>query len=98
MSNYDDKTLKMVERLGALQYNVEKVIVMLNPEDPEQFKKDLQDTETVLNAMYQSGLHKGKYNLDAQAFKQAEIDIDQKRKEAQDRDNYFKIRKELFGV
>lgn len=69
MSDYSEDTLRKAKNFGFLQYSVEKCIIILNPEQPEQFKFDIQDEGHPLCIMYQNGLNTGRYNLDAAEFK-----------------------------
>lgn len=95
---YTEDFLKKVKTFGALQYSVERIISVLTPEDPEQFKTDFNNPESVVYIMYQAGFNSGQYLLDAQQFKQAEIDTDIKRIEYEQLKQRLALRKKLFNI
>lgn len=67
--NYPEEILRQVKQFGFLQYGIDKILTILNPEDHEGFTNDITDDETSLCIMYQSGLNSGQYNLDVVEFK-----------------------------
>lgn len=69
MSDYSEETLRKAKNFGFLQYSIDKCISILNPDNPEEFRFDIQDEGHPLFIMYQNGLNTGKYNLDAAEFK-----------------------------
>lgn len=84
---YPDDILKKVKQFGYLQYDVKKIVSILNIEDVETFVQDIQNVDEPLCVMYQSGLNTGLFNLDAAEFKlksaeadQARIDLEREKK------------------
>ena len=65
---YTEEILRKIKNFGYLQYSIDRIISILNPESPAQFTIDLKDDSHPACVMYQAGLNTGKYNLDAQEF------------------------------
>ena len=95
---YTEDFLKKVKTFGALQYSVDRVISVLTPQNPEQFKQDFNNPESVVYVMYQAGFNSGQYLLDAQQFKAAEIETETKKIEFEQLKARLALRKTLFGV
>lgn len=95
---YNEEFLKKIKAFGVLQYDVDRIISILNPEYPEQLKHDLKDPESVVHTMYQAGFNAGQYRLDAEAFKMAEIKTQKSKQEFEQNTKYLKMRNELFGI
>ena len=95
---YTEEILKKVKSFGALQYPVERIISILNPENPEQFKKDFADPDSPLFVMYQAGFNAGQYRLDVENFQLAEIETKKQRIELQQLEKVQALRQELFGI
>jgi len=83
---------------SILKTPIDKLISILNPDDPEQFRIDISDPETILCTMYQSGLNTGQYNLDIQEFKLKQIETDKAKLEYDEYCKTIKLRNDLFGV
>ncbi|MCT4602476.1 MAG: hypothetical protein N4A59_06205 [Marinifilum sp.] len=73
---FTEEILRKVKNFGYLQYSIERIISILNPEEPGFFEICIKDPEHPLGVMYQSGLNTGKYNLDAQEFELKRVQID----------------------
>ena len=67
--NYTKEILERVKNAGILQYNIDKVVNLINPENEQQFREDIINTETVLNFIYTEGLNQGQYKVDVALFK-----------------------------
>jgi hypothetical protein len=81
MIEYTEETLRKVKNFGFLQYGIEKIISILNPESPAQFKIDITDEGHPLSVMYKSGLNTGQYNLDAVEFELKRAEVDAKKQQ-----------------
>jgi hypothetical protein len=79
--NYTEDILRKIKNFGYLQYSIDRIISILNPEVAEQFEIDLKEDSHPACVMYQSGLNTGKYNLDAQEFELKRIQIDSEKME-----------------
>jgi hypothetical protein len=95
---YTEEFLKKVKSFGVLQYSADRMISVLAPADPDQFKKDFSDPESVVYIMYQAGFNSGQYMLDVQQYKQAEIETDIRRFEYEQLKERLALRKQLFNV
>lgn len=95
---YSEEFLKKVKSFGVLQYSADRIISVLSPENPDQFKKDFADPESVVYIMYQAGFNSGQYMLDVQTYKQQEIDTEIKRIEFEERKAFLALRKKLFNI
>lgn len=95
---YSEEILKKVKNFGALQYAPEKIITILQPEDKETFLKDLADEESILFAVYHSGLQSGKYNQDIQVFQSGEIQIKKTQLEFEQLQRENQVYKDLFDL
>lgn len=100
---YPDELLKKVKSFGALQYDVERMITILQPESPAQFRIDFADHDSVLFAMWNAGFLAGQYNLDAQQFELAKSEADKLKVETdlariklQNLQQYQQLKTELF--
>ena len=95
---YSEDTLKKIKTFGALQYTPEQIMVILRITNQEQFLTDLENPETLLSSMYQSGLLSGKYNQDIQLFQISEIEIKMKKEELAQIETEAQLYKELFSL
>lgn len=95
---YSEEILKKVKNFGALQYAPEKIVTILQPDDKETFLKDLADNESILYAIYHSGLQSGLYNQDIQVFQAGEIAIKKTQLEFEQLQRENSVYKELFGL
>jgi len=95
---YNEELLKKIKSFGVLQYDVHRIISILDPEYPEQLKADLKDPESVVHTVYQSGFNAGQYRIDAEAFKLAEIETQTAKREFEQKTDYLNLRKNLFGI
>ena len=95
---YSEEFLKKIKSFGALQYDVERIIAILQPENKEEFRKEFTDPESIVFAMYQTGFNAGQYRIDAEQFKLSELETEQKKIEFKELQERITLRKQLFGV
>jgi len=75
---YTKEILERVKNAGILQYDIDKVINLVNPEDRAQFSFDITNEETVLCFVYTEGLNSGKYKIDVANYKLAAAEAELK--------------------
>jgi len=95
---YDEEILKKVKSFGVLQYDLEKIISILQPSNIRQFSDDFKNPESPVFIMYQAGFSAGQYRLDAQHFKMAETENELKKIEYGEIKKRLELRKTLFGI
>lgn len=95
---YTEEILKKVKVFGALQYTPEKMATILQIEEKERFFNDLLDEDSILFAVYQSGLQSGQYSQDIQLFRESEVQIKLSQLEYDQVNMESKVYKELFGL
>ncbi len=95
---YSDELLKRIKSFGALQYPIERIVYILGDDAPPNLKEDMRDPEHPVHVMYQSGFNAGRYRLDAEQFKLAEIETKKAKMEHDDKESFIELRKQLFGV
>jgi hypothetical protein len=76
MTLYPKEILDRVRAFAALQYDIGKIVKLINPEDYEQFKQDIQDETHVLFHVYNQGIDHGKFKLDAALLKLQSAEAD----------------------
>ena len=54
---YTEEILRKIKNFGYLQYSIDRIISILNPESPAQFTIDLKDDSHPACVMYQAGLN-----------------------------------------
>ena len=76
--NLTKQQLEKIKYFGVLQYDIDKVVTMIAPELPDQFRIELSDPDSVPGFVYHEGLNVGQFKLDAALFKlqsaQAELE------------------------
>lgn len=95
--NYTEEILRKIKSFGFLQYSIERIVSILNPDNPAQFEADLKDEDHSACIMYQTGLNTGKYNLDAQEFELKRIQIDSDKLELEAKKSVDKMINEFLG-
>ena len=68
---YSNDFLSNVSSFGILGYSVEKIIDLIEPENPEQFRIDFSLPGSVVYRAYRKGKTTGEYNLDKDLFDKA---------------------------
>ena len=69
--NYDNAFIEKVRAFGVLGYPAHEIIYLVEPEDPEKFKKDFQDPESEIYKAYHKGKVTGQYTMDKALFDSA---------------------------
>ena len=96
--DYNDEFLKKIRSFGVVQYSVDQIISILNPENPEQLKEDLKNEESVVHLMYMAGVNSGKYNQDMIQFSIQQSVAEVQKLKTQQYKQYAELKKELFGI
>lgn len=79
--NYDSVFIEKVRAFGVLGYPAHEIIYLVEPEDPEQFEKDIQNPEHEIYKAFQKGKTTGQYTMDKALFDSAKannIDANEK--------------------
>lgn len=95
--NYTKEILDKVKNYGLLQYDAEKVIKLIRPEDPEQFLEDLNNDDSVLGFIYNEGLNSGKYKIDVINLKLMSAEAEMKGLEVKRAKDVDKLVSEYLG-
>lgn len=95
--NYTEEILRKIKSFGYLQYDIDRIISILNPDDPRQLEWDLKDQEHPAGVMYQSGLNTGKYNLDALEFQLKKIQIESEKHDLETKKEVDQMINEFLG-
>lgn len=66
--NYDNVFIEKVRAFGVLGYPAHEIVFLVEPEDPEQFEKDIQDPEHEIYKAFQKGRVTGQYTTDKALF------------------------------
>jgi len=69
---YTPEQLEQLRTMGALGYQVGKIINIIDFADPLQFEKDFQDPESEAAKAYQKGADLADFSLDVMVFEQAQ--------------------------
>jgi len=96
--DYPEQIIKQIRSFGALQYPIDKILAILRPDNPEQFKTDFNDPENILYITYQTGFEAGQFNLDAQSFEMDKLVAQEKKLELDKKKDYYSLRLTLFGI
>lgn len=65
---YDTTFLAKISSFGVLGYSPEKIIDLVDPEDPAQFQKDVETPGTEAYKAYHKGSTTGEYTMDKVLF------------------------------
>lgn len=69
--NYNSATIEKVRAFGVLGYPPHEIIHLVEPENEEQFLKDIQDPTHEISKAYQKGKITGQYTIDKALFDSA---------------------------
>lgn len=69
--NYDSTFLEKVRAFGVLGYPAHEIVYLVEPEDPVQFEKELQNPDSEIYKAYHKGKTTGQYTMDKALFDQA---------------------------
>lgn len=73
---YDTTFLAKISSFGVLGYSVDKIIYLVDPDDPEQLKRDIETPGTEVYKAYNKGKTTGEYTMDKVLFEKATKDRD----------------------
>ncbi len=65
---YSPEFLDKVRSFGILGYSADRIIYLIDPEDPNQFKTDLLDQNSPVYLAYHKGKTTGEYSMDKELF------------------------------
>lgn len=65
---YPDTLLDKVRSFGILGYSVDKIIDLVDPENPDLFRDDFVNPKSVVYQAYRKGKTTGEYNMDKELF------------------------------
>ena len=65
---YDESFLNKISSFGVLGYSVEKIIFLVDPENPEALKRDIETPGTDVYKAYWKGKTTGEYTMDKVLF------------------------------
>jgi hypothetical protein len=63
-----NKHIEEMKQFGALRYSIEKIISLLDPDDPAKFKKDFANKKSDIRIAYEKGKDQGDYMIDKTLF------------------------------
>lgn len=102
---FTEKQLREIKNFGVLQYDIEKVLLLIQPENPDQFRNELKDINTEIGKAYAEGFLSGKYSLDAQQFevskavsRKIKAEADKLEMENEKEKKYLDLKKELLNL
>lgn len=61
--------LEKIKYCGIMQYPIDQVVKVVNPDLPEELRSELSNPESAAAYLYNEGLNNGKFKLDAALFK-----------------------------
>ena len=99
--SYDDAFIEKVRAFGVLGYPVHEIIFLVEPDDPEQFKHDIQNPDSEIYKAYHKGKTTGQYTMDKSLFDNAKnnnIDANDKLDQRQSRKRIDTVIHENFGL
>ena len=73
---YDESFLNKISSFGVLGYSVEKIIFLVDPENPEALKRDIETPGTDVYKAYWKGKTTGEYTMDNVLFDKGTKDRD----------------------
>jgi hypothetical protein len=68
---HDDLLLNKISAFGVLGYSPEKIVILVDPDDPERLREDLDTPGTAPYKAYHKGRVTGEYTLDKALFDDA---------------------------
>lgn len=99
--SYDRAFIEKVRAFGVLGYPPHEIIYLVEPEDPEQFEKDMLDPEHEIYKAFQKGKTTGQYTMDKALFDSAKAndsDSNEKLIQRQQRKRVETAIHERFGL
>lgn len=95
--SYTESFLDKVRSFGILGYSVDKIIDLVEPDNPEKFRDDFSDLNSEIYKAYRKGKTTGEYNMDKELFDASTKKHDVKANEAlKDRLQRNKIDDKIF--
>ena len=99
--NYDSAFIEKVRAFGILGYPVHEIIYLVEPDNPEQFKHDVQNPDSEIYKAYYKGKTTGQYTMDKSLFDNAKnnnVDANDKLDQRQNRKRIDTVIHENFGL
>ncbi len=95
--------LEKVRTFGAFQYDVFKIIMLLNilPEQRSDFVAEFENKNSTLRRYYERGVAMGEHNISVALRKRAEegdVFATQQLEDTMEKKKIENLRKELFGI
>lgn len=66
--SYDNAFMEKVRAFGVLGYPAHEIVYLVEPEDPEQFEKDIRNPGHEIYKAYHKGKTTGQYTMDKALF------------------------------
>lgn len=73
---YDESFLNKISSFGVLGYSIEKIIFLVDPDDPAQLERDIDTPGTDVYKAYWKGKTTGEYSMDKVLFDKSTKDRD----------------------
>jgi hypothetical protein len=99
--NYDNAFVEKVRAFGVLGYPAHEIVFMVDPDDPERFRKDICNPDSKIYQAYHKGKATGQYTMDKSLFdnaKNSNVDANDKLDQRQSRKRIDTIIHENFGL
>jgi hypothetical protein len=71
MVELSEQQMADIHNFGALQYPIDKIISILEIQDPEEFKIEFNNKESAIFKKYHSGRDEAQYKIDMRIFELA---------------------------
>lgn len=99
--SYDNSFIEKVRAFGVLGYPAHEIVFLVEPDDPEQFQKDMCNPDNEIYQAYNKGKATGQYTMDKSLFdnaKNSNVDANEKLDQRQSRKRIDTIIHENFGL
>lgn len=68
---YTAEILAKVRSMGTLNYHAERIIKLIEPDDPDQFRRDFYNKSSIIFKEYEKGVIYAEYQIDKKLFELA---------------------------
>jgi hypothetical protein len=99
--SYDNTFVEKVRAFGVLGYPAYEIVFLVEPDDPDQFEKDIHNPDSEIYQAYHKGKTTGQYTMDKSLFDNAKnnnVDANDKLDQRQSRKRIDTIIHENFGL
>ncbi len=69
--SYSKEILAKVRSMGTLSYTLDRVLILVEPENPEQFIIDFNDKKSEIHKEFEKGVLIAEYQIDKKLFELA---------------------------